>query len=72
MEAYNILAAAIIRRAINDYILALKKNDEAKKTALEKFFLGGYGQLLSDYSGEYIINLCKEKVKNKKKARRKK
>lgn len=59
MEGYERLRAAIVKRAVQDYCSALRKNDLCKKARLERFFKGSWGQLLSYGKGEYIIEECK-------------
>lgn len=63
------LAGAVLALAINDYEKALRKHaGEPVKhneiTALEHFFLSGYGQALSFNHGELILERSKEKVAN--------
>lgn len=60
---YEYIRAAILRRAVIDYSVALKKNNPAKKAALEKFFRSAWGQLLSYGHGEYIIENTRKMVK---------
>ena len=63
---YELIRAAIIRRAVIDYKAALRYKDYAKIAKLEKFFLSGWGELLSYGHGEYIIEHTKEMVRNEK------
>ena len=58
------LRAAIIKRAVIDYKTAIATRNFYTMASLERFFLSDYGQLLSYYHGEYIIDRCKGKVKN--------
>ena len=62
MFDYESLRTAILRRAVVDYKRALKRKDFAKIATLEKFFLSGYGQLLSYGHGAYIVETCKQTV----------
>lgn len=71
-ELYVGLYAAIVKQAMADYKAALK--DDGKKALktrreCEKFFLSGYGQMLSADNGERIINQCKAEVEAEKKKR---
>lgn len=64
------LENAILKVAADDYIEALKYkmedpyDKEANKVIalLEKFFLSKWGQFLSNYRGELIIERCRQKV----------
>ena len=60
MDGYDALKVAIIRRAVSDYNISLRKNDLFHQKKLEKFFLSEWGQMLSDNYGEYIIEQCKK------------
>lgn len=64
---YNVglLRAAILRRAVADYISAIRKRDYYQIAKLERFFLGAWGELLSGDHGQYIIDHCR-KLANKK------
>lgn len=59
MDGYELLRVAIIKRAMRDYKLALKKDDQRKISHLERWFLSNWGQLLSCNNGAYIIRECK-------------
>lgn len=59
MYDYEHLRAAILRQAVKDYKVALKKRDLAITARLERFFMSEYGQLLSYNHGEYIIDNTK-------------
>ena len=65
MDSYDLISAAIVRQAVCDYIYCLKHNNFHGQMKLEKFFLGWWGQLLTNYHGEYIIERCK-KIAGKK------
>ena len=67
VDGYTLLQIAIVRRAIGDYILALKKNNPAEKSKLERFFLSEWGQSLSGNRGEVIIERCKKQAKGEAK-----
>lgn len=60
---YDMLRFAIIQQAVKDYESALRGRDEGKRAALERWFLSDWGQLLSEYMGEQIIEKCKGRVK---------
>lgn len=59
-EGYKELAAAIVEQAVWDYRIAVSENNSAEIYKLEKFFLSGWFELLSDLDGETIIR----KIKN--------
>lgn len=74
---YVDLAAAVVLKAMEDYKTVLKKvnaeTDEKKKNRykrkkkqLEQFFLGDYGQLLSAYNGQRLIEKCRKEVEENK------
>ena len=67
-ELYNmrLLRAAILRRAAQDYICAIRKRDYYAMSKLERFFLGPWGELLSNDHGQYIIDHCKKIVREKR------
>ncbi len=66
------LEVAILKVAAEDYkealirqateMESLKNQREVRK--LEKFFLGPWGQLLSNNLGELIIERCRQEVRN--------
>lgn len=62
-ELYAELAGAIIRQGMKDYKSALRGGKATRAKELEKFFLSGYGQLLSMGHGELIIERCQKEVK---------
>ena len=65
-DGYVQLAAAILKKAADEYISALYHGKDKKKLdELEKFFLSKYGQLLSFYQGEAIIRNCKRIAQEK-------
>lgn len=59
------LMIAILVQAKQDYIEALLKNDLYRIQECETFFLSEYGQAMSLYNGERIIELCKEIARKK-------
>lgn len=58
-EGYKELAAAIVERAVWDYRNALKRNNKSEIHSLEKFFLSGWFELLSDYNGDEIMRIIR-------------
>lgn len=64
-ESYIELCAAIIKQAMLDYKEALREDRRKDIEECERFFLGAWGQLLSEYHGEYIIEQCKKEVAKK-------
>lgn len=66
-DGYELLIAAIIQQAIQDYRVALKDNTRAgaaRATSLERFFLSEWGQLLSLGNGELIVSRVKAEKNN--------
>lgn len=59
-EGCENLRAAILGQAAKDWRTAMSKGYLSKVARIEKFFLSPYGQLLSEGSGQYIINRLKE------------
>lgn len=57
------LIGQILRQAADDYVNAIKHNDERKIRNLEKWFRSGYGQLMSSKQGDEIINRCRKIAK---------
>ncbi len=63
-EGYERLRVAIMKTAVQDYKIALKKSDREgrkceKEIALERFFLSAWGQFLSGDNGKLIIEKCR-------------
>ena len=58
-ESYKELAAAIVERAVWDYRNALKYKKKSEIHSLEKFFLSGWFELLSDYDGDEIMRIIR-------------
>lgn len=54
-KGYMLLAASIVKSAIDDYEAAAKANDKAKMKALEKWFKGKWCDALTFGCGEYIL-----------------
>lgn len=59
MDGYELLRAAIVKRAVSDYKIALKKDNKLIITRLERWFKSKWGQTLSYNKGDYIIAKCK-------------
>lgn len=59
-EGLILLQAAILEQAIHDYKMELKCGGGHR---LEKWFLSEWGQKLSRWHGEEIIERCKREVK---------
>lgn len=62
-----LLAAAILKLAKLDYKIALENNDKKETAKLERFFLSMWGQELSDFHGQLIIDRVRNEVKKLKK-----
>lgn len=58
---YNFLLA-VVKQAVRDYKLALKKRDFYKIQECEEFFLSEYGQALTFNHGQEIVNHFRAKV----------
>ena len=63
---YEPLCAAILRRAVQDYKIAIKHKDFHAIASLERFFLSDYGQMLSRNQGQYIIDISREMARTKR------
>lgn len=60
------LRVGILAQAVKDYITALRHDNPRKIFELETFFKSGWGEMLSDNHGDYIITECKKRAKAKK------
>lgn len=63
-EGYERLRVEIMKTAVQDYKAAMRKSAREgrkceKEIALERFFLGAWGQFLSGDNGELIIEKCR-------------
>lgn len=58
----DLLIAAIIKRAMIDYKAVLKAGHPYQKKELECFFRGEWGQMLTNYHGDFIIEHCKKSM----------
>ena len=54
-EGYEMLAAAVIERAVIDYRAALMERDEPEISKLSKFFRSDWFDFLSDLDGEVLM-----------------
>lgn len=66
VTGYELLAIAICKAAADDYERELRLSDkQGEKTkgaeAIERFFLGDWGEMLSFGKGELILELLREK-----------
>lgn len=64
-DFYDRLRQEILTVAVDDYKTAIRKSKRlgykcTQEQALENFFLGEWGQLLSGDHGEYIIERCRK------------
>ena len=70
-ECYINLIIAIIEQAKADYKNALrgKRTAEKEKTIreCERFFLSGWGDMLMNGNGEYVMQRCRKEVAQEKK-----
>jgi hypothetical protein len=56
----DLLIVAIIKRAMSDYKAVLKTGHPHQRKELERFFLGEWGQMLTNDRGEFLIEHCKK------------
>lgn len=68
---YDMLAAEIIKLAIEDYRAAKRRNDPSGVLALQRFFRSEWCQLLCNVDGEVLIEACEKECENLKKKREK-
>lgn len=61
-EGLENIRAAILRQAAKDYIWALTHNEGIQAYRLERFFRSGWGELLSNNNGDFIIYECKKRA----------
>lgn len=62
-KEFEDLANNIVRQAVVDYTVALKRNDKGEVAHLERFFNGEWCyQLCNGVSGSFIMNKAKERV----------
>ncbi len=63
-KEFEDLANNIVRQAVVDYTIALRKNDTADIKSLERFFNGEWCyQLCNGVSGSFIMNKARETVR---------
>lgn len=63
MDGYKELANAIIMQAAKDYRKALKYDERGRKREIENFFRSGWFTVLTDISGEMLIQKLRAEVK---------
>lgn len=70
MNYIDYLIIGVIRRAMEDYKRALRKQDLNQIEELEQFFLSEYGQAMTCLHGAEIIEYCKKLVAEKSRIKR--
>lgn len=63
MNGYKELANAIILQAAKDYRKALKHDERGRKREIERFFRSEYFTVLTNVSGEMLIQKLRAEVK---------
>lgn len=63
MDGYKELANAIILQAVKDYRKALKHDERGRKREIERFFRSEYFTVLTNISGEMMIQKLGSEVK---------
>lgn len=63
MDGYKELANAIILQAAKDYRKALKHDERGRKREIEKFFRSAWFSILTNISGEMLIQKLRAEVK---------
>lgn len=63
MDGYKELANAIILQAVKDYRKALKHDERGRKREIEQFFRSEYFSMLTNISGEMMIQKLRAEVK---------
>ena len=63
MVGYEKLAEAIILQAVKDYRKALKHDERGRKREIERFFRSEYFTVLTNISGEMLIQKLRAEVK---------
>ena len=63
MDGYKELANAIILQAVKDYRKALKYDERGRKCEIERFFRSEYFTVLTNISGEMMIQKLRAEVK---------
>lgn len=66
-DPYVLLAGAILKQALSDYRLALKKENCEEANSIKKWLLSEYGQFLSFGQSEYLIEQTEKGNLNKNK-----
>ena len=62
-QNYQELANAIILQAVKDYRKALKHDERGRKREIERFFRSEYFTVLTNISGEMMIQKLRAEVK---------
>lgn len=62
-DNYRALAEAIIVQAAIDYKKALRYDEQGRKREIERFFRSRYFAILTNVSGEMLINKLRDEVK---------
>ena len=60
-DGLKLLCNAVVLQAVKDY-----KNDKNQREECERFFLSQYFTLFSDLSGQYLLDVLKERIKNER------
>ena len=68
LEFYERLRIEVVRQAVKDLLIALRKSDRLgypceEQISLEKWFLSSWGQMLCGDTGSYIIEKCHKTYK---------
>lgn len=63
MDGYKELANAIILQVVKDYRKALKHDERGRKREIERFFRSEYFTVLTNISGEMMIQKLRAEVK---------
>lgn len=63
MDGYKEFANAIILQAVKDYRKALKYDERGRKREIEKFFRSSWFSVLTNISGEILIQKLRAEVK---------
>ena len=62
---YEMLAAAIVVQAYDDYKKALKRKDRREIKSIERFFYSDFYSLLTSIEPSYLISNAKREVRKK-------
>ena len=61
-KAYNNLAIAITKQAIEDYKIAFQRKRKKRMADIEDFFKSKWGARITYNNGEYILRKTKEEL----------